>query len=74
MMLYTIVPDEQIWGGEGPLAEVLTYCGRPCLVQRLDDGRGCLVRLLSTDPQDFLDPRLQPGSIFEMPRGDADTV
>ena len=68
-MLYTIMPVEQIFsttssGQNEQLVEaVLEIDGRRALCQRDAEGKWRLERLLSTDPNDFLDPRWQPGSI-----------
>lgn len=63
-MLYTVVPIEDVmapaWrppaGGEAALS------GRQLLYEWDPAGTPRLVRLVSTDPLDYLDPRLQPGA------------
>ena len=67
-MLYTIVPMEQIFPANSEQKEqgveaVLDIDGRRAICRRDHEGRWRLERLLSTDPNDFLDPRWQPGSI-----------
>ncbi len=68
-VLYTVVPLEIIFDddegekGDAPGPEQLVEMdGVPMLVR--PDGRGGTVvsRLLSTNPEDFLDPRWQPGT------------
>ncbi|MBX5465835.1 MAG: hypothetical protein IRZ26_09815 [Clostridia bacterium] len=67
-MLWTIAPPEMVWG-EGwsqaaglPSYEEVQVDGRRLLVERGRDGRRRVVRLLSTEPADFLDARFQPGA------------
>ncbi|MGE5550716.1 MAG: YlzJ-like family protein [Bacteroidota bacterium] len=70
MFLYTIVPaeiifaDEEDDGARVPAGEQLVEMagGVRLLVQRDGKGGATVSRLLSTDPQDFLDARWQPGN------------
>lgn len=68
MVLYTPVALEEVWAGAlrddsaQCLAEVHQHT---CLVRVGPDGQRRLERLLSTDPRDFLDPRLQPGQLLD---------
>jgi hypothetical protein len=75
MFLYTIVPIEVIFGDDPETnpsdyrentsrSFEINYYGRNFLAQSLSNGRLKIDRLLSTDPQDFLNPDWQPGSIF----------
>jgi hypothetical protein len=62
LVLYTPLAWEDIFPADlnaGPLQEVWVD-GRLCLARTGPDGVRRLERLLSTDPQDFLDPRFQP--------------
>ncbi len=64
-MLYTPLAPEDIFprsDKEVPLREWWIE-GRLCLVRRDEDGFFRLERLLSSDPQDFLDSRFQPNRI-----------
>ncbi len=74
-MLYTIVPpeiifgedaDEKEGGGSGNLSQELEIKkgGASLLVQRLPNGQSRLSRVISTDPQDYLKPEWQPGSLM----------
>lgn len=64
--LYTIVPEEILFGaGRGAAAgaaenavQVVDLGGG----RRLEVAGGRVARLYSTDPQDFLNPRWQPGA------------
>ena len=68
-MLYTIIPSEQIFAaspdgqGNPPTEAIILWNGRQVVCQRDPQGEWRLTRLLSTDPNDFLDPRWQPGTI-----------
>ncbi|MDI3317284.1 MAG: YlzJ-like family protein [Bacillota bacterium] len=72
-MLWTIAPPEMIWGegwsrvAKPPSYEEAQVGGRRLLVERGADGRRRVVRLLSTDPADFLDARFQPGTVLPEP-------
>ncbi len=82
-MLYTIVPIEDIFSGAwdaggnrgaGLTAEGLAappvelpLGGRRLIVSPQPDGSARLVRLISTDPADYLDPRWQPGAAVSLP-------
>lgn len=64
MILYTPLPMEQVLEGhDHPVATPLelTIEGKQLLVEPLSNGEGRVVRLLSTDPADFLDQRFLPG-------------
>jgi len=67
--MWTIIPPEIIWEGiEARPKELLQmqWQGVQVLVEPLQFARGRIVRLLSTEPADFLKPGLQPGSIIEL--------
>ncbi|WP_028962917.1 YlzJ-like family protein [Sulfobacillus thermosulfidooxidans] len=64
-MLYTPLAMEDIFSSqaETPWMGEWWIDGRLCLVRRDADGYVRLERLLSSDPQDFLDDRFQPNRI-----------
>ncbi|MGQ9778900.1 MAG: YlzJ-like family protein [Bacillota bacterium] len=67
VVLYTIIPPEVVMAedeaGEIPVEEEILLPGGVRLLFRSDGrGRWVVSRLLSTDPQDFLDPRWTPGA------------
>lgn len=70
-ILYTPVPQEailmQAWGESPELVEVEIGDNKRILVSPIDQRRGRVVRLLSTDPDDYLDYRWEPGSIVPLP-------
>ncbi len=67
MVLYTVYPLETVLEG---------YASVPSEYLELDYGTGCIVveplpphsgkivRIISSRPQDYLNPRLQPGSLI----------
>ncbi|NLY75843.1 MAG: hypothetical protein GX075_11165 [Firmicutes bacterium] len=70
MFLYTIISPEAIFdesGSETGVAqnEVEIRRGETSLVaQALPDGQFKITRIISTDPQDYLKPEWQPGTIM----------
>jgi hypothetical protein len=63
MILYTPLSWEDIFPAEPVPAPLAGYVnGRLCLVRVGPDGTPRIERLLSTDPQDYLDPALQPAT------------
>ncbi|HEX2953608.1 MAG TPA: YlzJ-like family protein [Bacillota bacterium] len=69
-MLYTIVPTEVIFaegeseveGSQNNASEQLVEIeGATLLVEPDGTGRGRIKRIISTDPNHYLDPRWQPG-------------
>lgn len=67
-MLFSIIPPETVFHearGEEPVWEEVDLGGtRLVLVQHVGAGRVVVVRVISTEPRDFLDPALQPGQTF----------
>lgn len=66
VVLYTPMAFEDIFPSgeeENPVGE-RWVAGRLCLVRQSKDGSPRLERLLSTDPNDYLDPRFQPNSVI----------
>jgi hypothetical protein len=67
--MWTIIPPEVIWEGieEKPKDLLqLEWLGVQMLVEPLQFAQGKIVRLLSSEPNDFLRPELQPGSIIDL--------
>lgn len=64
-ILWTIMPTEslQITDTPAPLPQKeLVYHGVPLLVESVETDQYKIVRILSTDPNDYLLEDLQPGS------------
>ncbi|KAB2954334.1 hypothetical protein F9B85_01190 [Heliorestis acidaminivorans] len=64
MIIYTPLPAEMVLKGLEPSVPEMsniTYKGKSVMGYKKEDGHYELTRILSTDPQDFLDPQLQPG-------------
>lgn len=66
MILYTTVPLEAVFAGgdrSGNMVE-LDLGSRWLLVEALPTGQARVIKLLSTDPADFLRPEWQPGQLI----------
>ncbi len=65
-MLYTIVPHEEIWGELDQVDQQeyrdVTLNGCTMQIQPVDSATGKVIRLMSTNPADYLNPQFQPGS------------
>jgi hypothetical protein len=66
-LLYTIVPPEEIWEEEAPGEATglmaVTYRGVPLLARRTPQG-AVIERLLTTDPDTYLNPGFSPGTLL----------
>ncbi len=72
MVLHSVMPPEVVWwepnpAGEGTPPEVVAEGPRRIRLRRDAAGRRLIERLDSTEPSDYLDPRLQPGAIWQEP-------
>ncbi|MEG1537516.1 MAG: YlzJ-like family protein [Clostridiales bacterium] len=68
-MIWSIISEEEIFADPGQRQIALRsidYLGKRLLVRQGADGQGEIVSLLSTDPADFLDGRLAPGTRIRM--------
>lgn len=67
MCLYTIVPEELIFKQEIEKTELreINYSGAQLLVKLKGDSYE-VERVISTDPADFLNNSISPGSIIKM--------
>jgi hypothetical protein len=66
MLLWTVMPIELVLDGAEKLTayEEIDYAGLRVLVEKLGPAECRIVRLVSTEPQDFLRPEVQPGNIL----------
>ena len=67
MILYSIIPDEVIFGNndiESKFIE-LKYMGERVQVFALSNSKFQISRLLSTSPKAYLNPSLQPGTVID---------
>ncbi len=65
MILYTMMPRELIFPPEAEAIQkqqMITYQGIPLLVESTDQQNFQVVRVLSSDPQHFMDERICPGA------------
>lgn len=73
-MLYTIIPSEAIFDSESETSALESSVGQveikqgsvSLLTQPLPGGQYKIDRIISTDPQDYLRPEWQPGSIMSL--------
>lgn len=69
MILYTPMQLELVLEGfdstKYPDYKEIIYKGVPMLVEGAADGRKRIVKLLSTDPFDYLKPEMAPGNLIE---------
>ncbi|KQL54578.1 ribonuclease [Heyndrickxia shackletonii] len=66
MILYTTVPQELIFPTDTSAysrQEFITYNGIPMIVEKVEDGKR-VIRILSTDPADYLENSIMPGQII----------
>ncbi|MHB1125532.1 MAG: YlzJ-like family protein [Bacillota bacterium] len=66
MVLYTVMPMEMVLEGMDQQRDWVEteYEGIIMQVEPLKLGEARVVRIFSTDPQDFLNPRYQPGAVI----------
>jgi hypothetical protein len=67
MILYTSMPTEQIFPVSQDAYEqqsVISYKGADVIVEKVTDGEFRIVRLLSTNPDHFLDQTYMPGQMI----------
>lgn len=68
-ILWSVMPIELVLEGLAPTypprAEMVVD-GRVLEVEPGSDGTATVVRLLSSDPRDYLNPRFQPGACVRM--------
>lgn len=67
MLYYTIIPIEDLFGEEDAVKPEETLLevkrsGLTMLVTPLGHGKGQIQRLISSNPDDYMNPALQPGS------------
>ncbi len=69
MILYTALPLELIWEGYSdfsPQYQEIEKEGRVLLIEPLSFNQGKVARLISSNPQDYMDPSFQPGEIINL--------
>jgi len=65
-VLWTVLPVEMVLDGfdRSPVYEEVDVAGAKVMVERLAPYESRVVRLLSTEPSDYLRPELQPGTML----------
>lgn len=72
MILHTVLPDQAVLEGEEELEEqvkkqrMTNINGHQLVIEPVSESECRIVRLISSDPQVYLDARYQPGTILPM--------
>ena len=70
MILWTPMPLELVVEGLEEMCPAehsqVTYHGVPMLVERTKSGKGKIVQLLSTNPEDYLNADYNPGNFVDI--------
>ncbi len=66
MMLWSIIPPEIILSDvtARPIYEEVEYSNMKCIVEKVNSTQYRIVKLLTTDPNDYLRSELQPGTLL----------
>lgn len=66
MIIWSIVPPDIMFNTNesSPNYEEIEWNGMKCLVEKTSPTQCKIIRLLTTDPNDYLQMELQPGSIL----------
>jgi hypothetical protein len=65
MILYTMMPHDQIFppsGEETGNQVMITYNGIPVMAEWAENHEYRVIRVMSTDPNHYMDPSCMPGS------------
>ena len=70
MFLYTVVPIEEVMKSEADEVKevelIYLQAGSGCLaVEMMKDGSGKIVNLISSDPNDYMNPSWAPGNVVK---------
>jgi hypothetical protein len=69
MILYTSMPQEMIYPPSNEAftnQSIISYRGVPVVVDKSEEGQYKIIRLLSTDPNDYLNGDYSPGTMIEL--------
>lgn len=69
MIFYSIIPHEAVFTGDDEHAEAqmpITINGVQLIVQPYSDQEWQVVRLISSNPSDFLNEKYQPGQLISL--------
>ncbi len=68
MIFYSPVPIEQVFEGYDQMKlnyKEIQIGSATMVVEQMPTGEGRVVRLISPNPQDYLNPKYQPGSMLQ---------
>ena len=69
MILYSIIPAEVVFNdsnNENPVSKEINYLGEKVIAMPFENNQYKIQRIISTSPQAYLNPKLQPGAIFSL--------
>ncbi|VBB08027.1 Hypothetical protein LUCI_3292 [Lucifera butyrica] len=66
MILWTILPLEMVLDGidKSPAYEEIEYAGVKAVVEKISAAQYRIVRIVTSDPQNYLRPEFQPGALL----------
>jgi len=66
MILWTVMPIDMVFASSAPPPQYqeIVYAGTNVLVEKISPTQCRIVRLLTTNPADYLRPEIQPGVIL----------
>ena len=66
MILWTIMPEELVFSQDIPISpyEEIEYAGAKMMVEKVSASQCRIVRILSTNPADYLRQDIQPGIVL----------
>ncbi|MEG1500383.1 MAG: YlzJ-like family protein [Clostridiales bacterium] len=66
-MIWSIMPEELIFQkpDQALSAKTVSYRGKQLVIVPQEDGKARIKSIISSDPQDFLNTNLLPGTIIE---------
>lgn len=71
--MWTIVPEEILWEGfaeeTSSYVELTNSAGILLQVEPLDGNTGRIVRVISSEPNDYFRPDCQPGTVVDLASG-----
>jgi hypothetical protein len=67
MILYSVIPTEVIFEGMenfNPQYEEIQWNGLTMQIEHVNHNQAKIVKLISTNPQDYLNPNYAPGTVI----------
>jgi len=66
MILWSIIPEELMLNDVNslPIYDEIEWHGMKCVVEKTNSDQYKVIRILTTNPSEYLRPELQPGTIL----------